>query len=204
MSDNNHKILLIDDDPALRSMLGFSLESSGYLVSEVESRVQAIQFLQNTSYPVIVLDMGMPPHEHTSEEGVAVLEWLQLNQSHAKTIVLTGQNSESTSYTALKHGAFDFLQKPVTSESLIQAVKRAVMFYVQEEKLCNQEGFLKVQIDATLGEGVKQVRNKAEEKLLRQVLADTDFNVHEVARRLGLKRENVYYLIKKYQLQRNE
>ncbi|WP_321326368.1 response regulator [Thiomicrorhabdus sp.] len=201
----NHKqVLLVDDDPALRSMLGFSLESSGYLVSEAESRVQAVQFLQNTPYPIIVLDMGMPPNEHTPEEGVAVLEWLKLNQSHAKTIVLTGQNPESTSYTALKHGAFDFLQKPVTSESLIQAVKRAAMFYEQEEKLRHQEGFHKVQIDASLGEGVKQVRNKAEEKLLRQVLADTDFNVHEVARRLGLKRENVYYLIKKYEIQRGD
>nr|WP_279576225.1 helix-turn-helix domain-containing protein [Thiomicrorhabdus marina] len=55
-----------------------------------------------------------------------------------------------------------------------------------------------------MGEGVKPVRNQAEEKMLRQVLADTNFNVHESARRLGLKRENVYYLIKKYNIERPE
>ncbi|HHS99503.1 MAG TPA: Fis family transcriptional regulator, partial [Thiomicrospira sp.] len=52
-------------------------------------------------------------------------------------------------------------------------------------------------------EGVKSIRNQAEQKLLKQVLADTDFNVHETARRLGIKRENVYYLIKKYSIQRD-
>ncbi len=54
-----------------------------------------------------------------------------------------------------------------------------------------------------MGVGVKSARNAAELKLLRQVLSDTNFNVHEVARRLGLKRENVYYLINKYGLERD-
>ena len=53
-----------------------------------------------------------------------------------------------------------------------------------------------------MGEGMKKVRNAAEQKLLKKVLADTNFNVHETARRLGLKRENVYYLINKYGLER--
>lgn len=195
-------ILLVDDDPALRGMLGFSLESAGYGVFEVESRAEAIEALAGMQFPVVILDMGMPPHEHTTEEGVAVLEWLSVNQPQVNTLVLTGQNTESISYVALKHGAFDFLEKPVSTDSLLLAVKRAMLFYQQAEKLLEQEGLQKVQIDAALGTGVKQVRNQAEEKLIRQVLADTEFNVHEAARRLGLKRENVYYLIKKYGLQR--
>lgn len=196
-------VLIIDDDPALRSMLGFSLEAKNYVVTEVGSRQQAIQVLQKKKFPVVVLDMGMPPHEHTPDEGIAVLEWLTINQPQVKTVVLTGQNAEAISYLALKHGAFDFLEKPISSESLLQSVKRALLFYEQQDKLRQQEGVQKVQIDATLGEGVKQIRNLAEEKLVRQVLSETEFNVHETARRLGLKRENVYYLIKKYGLQRD-
>jgi DNA-binding NtrC family response regulator len=195
-------VLLVDDDPALRGMLGFSLESQGFLVTEAESRSEAIKYLSNEHFPVVLLDMGMPPHEHTPEEGIAVLKWLQNNQPQTKTLVLTGQNAEATSYVALKSGAFDFLQKPVSTESMLQAVKRAMLFYEQEAKLKQQEGVQKVQIEAQLGEGVKPIRNLAEEKLVRQVLAETNFNVHESARRLGLKRENVYYLIKKYGLQR--
>ena len=197
------KILLIDDDPALRGMLGFSLESAGFEVVEVESRVQAIDALKQQSFPVVLLDMGMPPHEHTPDEGVAVLQWLANQQLFTKTIVLTGQNAEATSYIALKHGAFDFLEKPVSNEAMLQAVNRALLFYQQEAKRKELEGVQRMEIDAHLGEGVKSIRNSAEEKLIRSVLADTEFNVHETARRLGLKRENVYYLIKKYGIARD-
>ncbi len=196
-------ILLVDDDPALRGMLGFSLETEGYDVSEAESREDAIKHLQQSEFNIVLLDMGMPPAEHSPDEGIAVLNWLSDNQPQVKTIVLTGQQADSTSYLALKNGAFDYLEKPVTVESLLQSVKRALLFYEQEEKLKEQEGVHKVQVEATLGSGVKQVRNSAEEKLVRRVLAETQFNVHETARRLGLKRENVYYLIKKYSLERD-
>jgi len=195
-------ILIIDDDPALRGMLGFSLESAGYEVLEADSRKQALQVLKQHAPHAVVLDMGMPPHEHTPEEGLAVLDWLANHQSPAKTIVLTGQNAQATSYLALKQGAFDFLEKPVSQEALLMSVRRAVLFYEQAQKLKAQEGLQRVEIEASLGEGMKQIRNQAEEKLLKQVLADTDFNVHETARQLGIKRENVYYLIKKYGLQR--
>ena len=196
-------ILLVDDDPALRGMLGFSLETEGYDVSEAESREDAIKHLQQSEFNIVLLDMGMPPAKHSPDEGIAVLNWLSDNQPQVKTIVLTGQQADSTSYLALKNGAFDYLEKPVTVESLLQSVKRALLFYEQEEKLKEQEGVHKVQVEATLGSGVKQVRNSAEEKLVRRVLAETQFNVHETARRLGLKRENVYYLIKKYSLERD-
>ncbi|MDX1353150.1 MAG: response regulator [Thiomicrorhabdus sp.] len=196
------EILLIDDDPALRGMLGFSLEAAGYNVFEVNSRAAAIDLMDKHSFPVIILDMGMPPHEHTPAEGLAVLEWVQLNQPQIKVIVLTGQNPEATAYLALKHGAFDFLEKPISSSAVLTAVKRASLFYEQAIKLKQQEGVQQLQVEVTLGDGVKSIRNQAEEKLIRQVLSDTDFNVHETARRLGLKRENIYYLIKKYGLQR--
>ena len=200
---NSIHILLVDDDPALRGMLGFSLESEGYLVSEAESRAQAVEKINDEDFKVVLLDMGMPPSEHTPDEGIAVLNWLSDNQPQIKTVVLTGQNADATSYLALKFGAFDFLEKPVSNESMLQAIKRALLFYDQEDKLKEQEGVHKVQIDASLGEGVKNVRNSAEEKLVKRVLAETHFNVHETARRLGLKRENVYYLMKKYSIERD-
>lgn len=201
--NNLHTILLVDDDPALRGMLGFSLETVGFEVTEAESRQDAINVLTTMQFPTIVLDMGMPPAEHTPDEGLAVLNWLSDNQPQTKVIVLTGQNADATSYLALKHGAFDFLEKPVANSAFLDAVKRAMLFYQQEQRLKEQEGVKKVQVDAQLGEGVKSIRNTAEEKLVKSVLADTQFNVHEAARRLGLKRENVYYLIKKYGISRD-
>ncbi len=184
-------------------MLGFSLETFGYEVVEVDSKQQAIDVLGKSIFPVVLLDMGMPPNEHTPDEGLAVLDWLNDHQPNAKTVVLTGQNADSTSYLALRHGAFDFLSKPVSNEQMLQAIERAALFYDQESKLKENEGLQKVQVEAQLGTGVKSIRNSAEKKLLKSVLSDTNFNVHETARRLGLKRENVYYLIKKYSIQRD-
>jgi DNA-binding NtrC family response regulator len=200
----NNKILLVDDNDALRGMLGFSLEMMGYDVLEAESRPKAILQLKKHMPPVVILDMGMPPNQYTPEEGLAVLDWIIANKPETNVVVLTGQECESVSYLALKKGAFDFLEKPVTVEMLLVAVKRACLFYDQTQKLKQQEGIQKVQIEVSLGQGVKETRNQAEQKLVKQVLADTEFNVHEAARRLGIKRENMYYLIKKYHLQREE
>lgn len=201
--NQRHTVLVVDDDPALRGMVAFIIEGSGLQVLEADSREAAITALKSSQPSVVLLDMGMPPNEHTSDEGVAVLEWLKNHQSQIKTVVLTGQDAQATSYLALKHGAFDFLEKPISQDALLQAINRAILFFEQALKLKEQEGLQKVEIEALVGEGVKSIRNQAEEKLLKQVLADTDFNVHESARRLGIKRENVYYLIKKYHIQRD-
>lgn len=200
MKKNN--ILLVDDNPALRGMLSFSLELAGYSLVEAESKDEAIECLKNQAICVVLLDMGMPPNQYTPEEGLAVLDWLMVNQPEVKVVVLTGQDYERVSYLALKKGAFDFLEKPVTVEALLASVKRACLFYDQTEKLKQQEGVQTIQVEVFLGQGVKEIRNQAEQKLVKQVLSDTEFNVHETARRLGLKRENVYYLIKKYGIQR--
>lgn len=197
-------VLVVDDDAALRGMLSFSLEFTDYRVVEASSRHQAIDLLKKEPFPVVILDMGMPPHEHTPEEGIAVLNWLFENQPQVKVIVLTGQDAEATSYEALKAGAFDFVEKPVSEALLIQSIQRAFLFYEQAVKQKEKERTQRIEIEAVLGEGVKPIRNQAEERLLRQVLADTEFNVHATARRLGIKRENVYYLIKKYQIVRQE
>ena len=183
-------------------MLAFSLELAGYPVFEAESRLEALDVLQSQKIQIVLLDMGMPPHQYTPEEGLAVLDWLTAHQPEVNVLVLTGQEEENISYLALKKGAFDFLEKPVSVDALLAAIKRAHLFSQQKKKLKQEEGIQTIQIEMSLGQGVKEIRNQAEQKLITQVLADTEFNVHETARRLGLKRENVYYLIKKYGLQR--
>lgn len=196
-------VLVVDDDLALRGMLALSVKGFGYDAYEAASSSQAIEILEAETIDVVLLDMGMPPNEHSAEEGLKVLDWVADSTKSIKVIVLTGQDADATSYLAIKHGAFDFLAKPVSNEQLAQAIERAMLFLAQAQKLKEQEGVQKVELDLEMGVGVKSARNAAELKLLRQVLSDTNFNVHEVARRLGLKRENVYYLINKYGLERD-
>lgn len=196
------KILIVDDDLALRGMLALTLDQAGYSVFEASSANEAMQILRGECIELMLLDMGMPPNEHSPDEGIRVLDWVAQSGLNLKTIVLTGQESDATSYKAIKHGAFDFLSKPISNQSLLNSIERAILFLKQTQKLKAEEGIQKVALDLAVGDGVKSARNAAELKLLTQVLQETEFNVHETSRRLGLKRENVYYLINKYGLER--
>ncbi|MDY0135789.1 MAG: response regulator [Thiomicrospira sp.] len=196
------QVLIVDDDAAIRAMLALTLEYHGYVVSEADNLAQAQACLAQQTFAVIVLDLGLPPDEHLATQGLAFLGWLSREGYGAKVLVLTGQDHQDNAYACVKAGAFDFLLKPISEAKLLSAVERATLFFQQTQRMKAEEGFQPLYVNAQLGEGMKAVRNQAEEKFIRQVLFDTDFNVHETARRLGLKRENVYYLIKKYHIQR--
>ena len=198
------RVLLVEDDPALRQVLRNVLEISGYHVQEADSKATAEAVLkQDADIAVIVLDLGLPPSPHTTTEGLAVIRFVIDDLYPAKVVVLTGQDEESSALAAIKEGAFDFLAKPSRAEDIRNSVRRAVLFYRKERKLSVDEGLTKLQITAKVADGLKAVREEAEEKLVRQVLKDTQFNVYQSAARLGLKRESIYYFLKKFGIKRD-
>ncbi len=197
-------VLLVDDDHALRTALRNVLEMRDYEALEADCRKSAIVILQQRSdIGVIVLDLGMPPAEHSTEEGLAVIRAVSASMHPAKIIVLTGQDEDRSALDAIREGAFDFLSKPARSQDILQAVRRAFLFFRNEQALAS-EGMTRLQINAKVADGLKAVREEAEEKLVRQVLKDTDFNVYQSAARLGLKRESIYYFLKKFEIKRDD
>ena len=197
-------VLLVDDDEALRGALRNMLDMRDYEVLEADSRKAALNLLSRRSdVGVIVLDLGMPPAEHSTEEGLAVIRAVSSTIHAAKIIVLTGQDEESSALEAIREGAFDFLSKPARSQDILQAVRRALLFHRNEQTLAS-EGMTRLQINAKVADGLKAVREEAEEKLVRQVLKATDFNVYKSAARLGLKRESIYYFLKKFEIKRDD
>ncbi|HEY8100788.1 MAG TPA: response regulator [Burkholderiaceae bacterium] len=199
----NH-ILMVEDDQAIRTMLRSMLELHDFKVSEAESRLDAIEKLhagQNIS--VVILDLGLPPNAHDITEGIATLKAIQAEIMAVKVIVLTGQDQEAAALEAIREGAFDFLSKPASSESILHAIRRALLF-LQKEKELGLEGVTRIAINAQISEGLKGVRTDAEERLVRQILKETNFNVYQSAKRLGVKRENIYYFMKKFGIERDE
>ncbi len=197
-------VLLVDDDGALRESLKYILEMHDYRVLEADSRRSALEAL--TSHPeveVLLLDLGMPPAEHTPEEGLAVIRAASAQMHPAKILVLTGQDEEQSALDAIREGAFDFLAKPARVEDILQAIKRALLFY-RKEKALSAEGMTRLQLNAVVADGLKAVREEAEEKLVRQVLKDTGFNIYQSAAKLGVKRESIYYFLKKFEITRDE
>lgn len=198
------KILLVEDDTVLRMMLRTALESSLYQVFESDSRPDALARLQEIpDIAVAIVDLGLPPVEHTTLEGLATLRVLATEHPGVKAIVLTGQDEEKSAFDAIKEGAFDFLAKPAKAADIMTAVQRAFLFHRKEQDLM-ADGLARLQFNARYTDGLKAVREEAEEKLVRQVLKETGFNVYKSAEKLGIKRESIYYFMKKFQITRND
>lgn len=197
-------ILLVEDDPTLAELMAGALQVRGYLTLHAEQRAPALALLnEHPEIAVVLLDLGLPPHQHDMSEGLALLAAIAISGHPAKVIVLTGQDQEAAALQAIRGGAFDFLGKPAPMSNIQNAVERALLFNKKESELVGQ-GITRIQFNAVIGEGLKQVRDDAEEQLVRQVLRETQFNIHESARRLGIKRENVYYFLKKFGIVRQE
>jgi DNA-binding NtrC family response regulator len=203
MTEETH-ILLVEDDPALRTMLRGMLELHGFAVSEAESRPAALEKLRaDPSVSVVILDLGLPPAAHGISEGIAALAAIQADIFPVKVIVLTGQDQEAAALAAIREGAFDFMAKPASAQAILGAIARALLF-LQKERELGREGITRIAINAQTSDGLKGVRSDAEERLVRQVLKETGFNVYQSAKRLGVKRENIYYFLKKFGIVRDD
>lgn len=204
MTTGAHHVLTVEDDEAIRAMLRSVLEMADFKVTEADCREAALASLRaDDSITIVILDLGLPPAAHDITEGIATLSAIHNEVLPVKVVVLTGQDQEAAALAAIREGAFDFLPKPASSEVILSAVRRAALF-LQKERELSQEGVARIAINAQIGEGLKSVRDDAEERLVRQILKETGFNVYQSAKRLGVKRENIYYFLKKFGIQRDD
>ncbi|PCJ40895.1 MAG: Fis family transcriptional regulator [SAR86 cluster bacterium] len=202
-TETRGKILLVEDDLALRKMLFNSLEMQNFDVTEADNRQSAIEALKaNSEIGVVILDLGLPPMEHTTDEGLAIIRDIGTELLAVKIIVLTGQDEELSALDAIREGAFDFLSKPASFEDILLSVNRAFLFH-NKEMVMSADGMTRLQVNTKTSDGLKAVREEAEEKLVRQVLKDTGFNVYQSAKKLGIKRESIYYFMKKFGITRD-
>jgi DNA-binding NtrC family response regulator len=196
-------VLIVDDDPLLLSLLSFSLAANyAVVIADGVEQVRSLLVQNQPAFPeVVILDLGLPPMPYTPDIGLSLLSEIVATFPKCKVIVLTGQDQEEVAFRALSLGAFDFIAKPATPEQLIGAVKRAFLF-LRQQSLATEQGIHAIRFDVSEDAGLKQVRNEAEKQLFLQVWQQSNENVHETARRLGIKRENVYYLMDKFGVMR--
>jgi ActR/RegA family two-component response regulator len=195
-------LLIVEDDLALAGYLAAALGDQGYVVRQAHDRAQAMKYLTpHEPQGLVLLDLGLPPQPSTMAEGLALLDDLLRLAPDAKIIVLTGQDENAAALEAVRRGAFDFLVKPATLETITQALSRAKLF-VREETRLAEVGEARLHLTARYDEGPREVAAAAEEQLLRRVLTETGYNIAETGRRLGLAREHVYYYLNKYGIQR--
>jgi two-component system NtrC family response regulator len=120
-------LLIIDDDQDIRTQLKWALNDD-YAVFLAEDRMSALEVVRNVRPSVVLLDLGLPPHPTTPEEGFETLTQLLAHESRVKVVILSGQGDKKNSLRAVGEGAYDFLCKPPELDELKVILKRA--FYV--------------------------------------------------------------------------
>jgi two-component system response regulator FixJ len=114
-------IHVIDDDDAARASLAFLLESSGYTVTEYPSADAFLKQLDAIAAGCVVTDLRMP-----GTSGLDLVRRLRETGRPFAVIVVTGHGDVPLAVEAMRDGAFDFLEKPYSDETMLVAVRMAV------------------------------------------------------------------------------
>lgn len=122
-------IHIIDDEPIIHEVLGDLLTSEGYSVEISSGGKEALKKFDSQSYDLILLDLLMP-----GMDGIEVLHKIKEKDPEAQVIIITAYASVESAISAMKSGAFDYVQKPFKHDELLMTIKRAI-----EHKTLQQE-----------------------------------------------------------------
>src|SRR3974390_2881763 len=123
MTENRARILIVDDELIKRSVLEDELCAVGYSVVTASNPLDAAQELAKSSFDVVVTDIRMP-----GQDGLSFLREIKKQKPTQAAIVMTAYGSIETAVEAMKIGAFDYLQKPFSTEELILKLDKLLQY----------------------------------------------------------------------------
>ena len=176
MSGAAYSILLVDDDEVFRGRMARALADRGHEVRTARSADEALALAQAESPEYAVVDLKMP-----GKGGLQLLTELKALDPGTEVLVLTGYGSIPTALEAVRRGAQNYLAKPLDADELLAAMGR-----VAGEPAVVPEA------------AATPTLARAEWEHIQRVLADSEGNVSEAARRLGLHRKTLQRKLHKY------
>ena len=172
-AQRNVHVLVVDDEPDLRTLYELALVREGYNVQGVGDLAQAWELLTAQRFDVVITDMRLP-----DGMGISLLQRLRDSQRRERCVVITAYGSADNAVESLKAGAFDYLTKPVDIQqfraviaSAVQgARKEAVAGRRHSAGVASREGFNRRRTDAEPGAGEAALqRLVGESSAMRQV-----------------------------------
>jgi len=123
------KILIVDDEPAMRKSLSLLLSGAGLETLTASDGAEALRLCRAVEYPVMLLDLQMP-----ETDGHQVLAGLKQQLASTRVVVVSGESSFDAVRDSLQQGAYDFVRKPYPAEELLNTVRNALASYRQERE----------------------------------------------------------------------
>jgi CheY-like chemotaxis protein/anti-sigma regulatory factor (Ser/Thr protein kinase) len=120
------RVLVVDDQEALRSLLARLLEREGFDPVQAEDGARAVELYRSESPLVVVSDIMMP-----RMDGLALLNEIRRIDRNATVILMTGQGNEDVLLKALRGGASNFFKKPFNVRELIEEIRKVVDFRLE-------------------------------------------------------------------------
>jgi two-component system nitrogen regulation response regulator NtrX len=114
-------ILIVDDEPGVRTALAGVLRDEGYEVEAVASGEACLERLTRGSVDLVVLDVWLP-----GMDGLATLARLRERQVDAQVVLISGHGNIESAVRAIKLGAFDFVEKPLSLDKTVLVVRNAL------------------------------------------------------------------------------
>ena len=111
------KILIVEDDAIINSLISRVLESHGYSVTTARTGKDALAKIQKLYYNLILLDIGPP-----DMTGIELLEKIRVTNLDVIVIMITGYPQLDSSIDSINHGADGYLVKPISNKDLVDIV----------------------------------------------------------------------------------
>ena len=116
-----HKVLVVDDDKVLQESVKQALEYHHFNVDVANNGKEAVNAVYREKYDLVVMDVNMP-----EMDGLQALTEIKKHDSSIIVLILTAYSNVSDAVKAVKEGAFNYLEKPITSDNLVALIKRAL------------------------------------------------------------------------------
>ena len=116
-----HSILIVEDDLTFATMLKTWLGKKGFSVDTASSNARARKQLDAQPYDLVLSDLRLP-----DQDGIFLLSWMKEQKYNIPLIIMTGYADIQSAVQAIKHGASDYISKPIQPDELLKKINEAL------------------------------------------------------------------------------
>ena len=153
-SATRHRILVVDDEAAIREVLAEGLETFGYDTHAVSSAREAFDLVQAGGVSLVLSDIDMPGHT-----GIELLTWIKRACPDVDVIIVTGVVDLDTAIDSIRQGASDYVTKPFNLEEVRIVVERTL----EKRQLVVENRNYQLHLQAMVDSATQELREKNEQ-----------------------------------------